>query len=42
MFGIKRRRRNRLRSKPFPEQWQRIIERNVPLYRRLPAEDHRE
>jgi Mlc titration factor MtfA (ptsG expression regulator) len=39
---MKRRRRNRLREKPFPPEWLRIIERNFPLYERLPAADQRE
>lgn len=42
MFGFKRRRRQELRTKPFPADWQRILERNIPLYRRLPPEDQRE
>jgi Mlc titration factor MtfA (ptsG expression regulator) len=42
MFGFKRRRRDRLHSKPFPEQWRHIIDRNVPMYRRLSDEDQRE
>jgi Mlc titration factor MtfA (ptsG expression regulator) len=39
---MKRRRRNRLREKPFPPEWLRIIERNFPLYAHLPATDQRE
>ncbi|HUF26520.1 MAG TPA: M90 family metallopeptidase [Gemmatimonadaceae bacterium] len=43
MFGfLKRRRRRRLRESPFPEAWRRIVERRVPLWRRLPEEDRRE
>ncbi len=30
-------RRKRLMARPFPNEWKTIIERNVPLYRRLPA-----
>jgi MtfA peptidase len=35
-------RRERLRSLPFPAEWQRIIERNVSLFGRLSPEDQRE
>ncbi|UCD75271.1 MAG: zinc-dependent peptidase [Phycisphaerales bacterium] len=38
MFGFKRRRRERIRQRPFPPQWLTIIERNVPYYSRLPRE----
>ncbi len=39
MFGFKRRRRNRLMRKPFPEEWWRIIDRNVPYVRALSPEN---
>jgi Mlc titration factor MtfA (ptsG expression regulator) len=43
VFGFfKRRRRERLRSAPFPAAWLAIIERNVPFYRSLPDADRRE
>lgn len=43
MFGIFRNlRRKRIRRQPFPADWQAILERNVPYYRTLPAEDRRE
>jgi Mlc titration factor MtfA (ptsG expression regulator) len=43
VFGLFRRsRRERLRARPFPAEWERIIERNVAVYRRLPPEDRRE
>jgi MtfA peptidase len=43
MFGFfKRRRRQRLRSAPFPQGWLEIIERNVRLYGRLPEADRQE
>jgi len=42
MFGLKKRRRNRLANRQFPDQWLAIVERNVPLYRRLPPEDKKE
>jgi len=35
VFGFKRRRRKRLREKPFPAEWLEIVERNVPYYRSL-------
>ncbi|MGA2605714.1 MAG: M90 family metallopeptidase [Verrucomicrobiia bacterium] len=41
MFGYKTRRRNRLRSQPFPESWLTVLQRNVPYYERLsPPEQH--
>ena len=43
MFGLFRnRRRERLRSEPFPPAWLAIIERNVSIYYRLPEADQRE
>ena len=43
MFGFfRRRRRERLRSAPFPAQWLGIIERNVPFYASSPGADRRE
>lgn len=42
MFGFKRRRRQRLAARPFPQEWLEIVERNVPRYRRLPPADQRE
>ena len=35
MYGFKTRRRNRLRSQPFPESWLTVLQRNVPYYERL-------
>ena len=35
MFGLKTRRRNRLRSQPVPASWLEILQRNVPHYGRL-------
>ena len=35
-------RRERLRSLPLPEEWKRIIERNVRIYRRLSPDDQQE
>ncbi|MBU1700417.1 MAG: zinc-dependent peptidase [Candidatus Eisenbacteria bacterium] len=40
-FG-KRRRRSHLREQPFPPEWLQILERNYPLYAKLPPEDQRE
>ena len=42
MFGFKKRRRDRIASRPFPEKWLEIIEKNMPLYKLLPAEDQKE
>jgi Mlc titration factor MtfA (ptsG expression regulator) len=40
LFGFfKRRRRERLRSAPFPAEWLEIIEKNVPFYPALPDDD---
>jgi len=36
---LKERRRERLRSQPFPPAWRSIILRNLPIFRRLPPED---
>ncbi len=42
MFGFRRRRRERLKRQPFPPAWLAIIERMVPYYHRLSAEDRKE
>ncbi|QDV37610.1 M90 family metallopeptidase [Tautonia plasticadhaerens] len=45
MFGLfesRSRRRDRLRAEPFPEAWEAILRKNVPLDSRLPEEDRRE
>lgn len=45
MFGLfesRRRRRERLRAGPFPEEWETILRRNVPLYGRLDEADREE
>ncbi|MDH3217013.1 MAG: zinc-dependent peptidase [Candidatus Krumholzibacteria bacterium] len=39
---MKKRRRQRLLAAPFPPAWLEHIERNFPLYRRLPARDQQE
>jgi MtfA peptidase len=42
MFLFKKWRRKRLAERKFPVGWLRIIEKNVPLYRRLSSEDQAE
>jgi MtfA peptidase len=43
MFTLfKSRRRQRLRALPFPDDWRRTIERNVPIVRRLSPSDRSE
>ena len=32
----RRMRRNRLLNEPFPAEWEQIVQKNVPLYNRLP------
>lgn len=39
---VTRRRRARLRRRPFPPEWRAIIERNLPLFRRLSPNDQSE
>jgi len=39
---FKKRRRNKLASRPFPEEWLAVLEKNVPLYARLPEADREE
>jgi Mlc titration factor MtfA (ptsG expression regulator) len=43
MFGFfKKQRREKLRQNPFPAEWAAILERNVPIYGRLPEDDQLE
>ena len=42
MFGFKRRRRQRLRERPFPPEWLAVIARNVPYYRALNPDEQQE
>jgi MtfA peptidase len=42
VFGFNTRRRNRLRSRPFPASWLPILLRNVPYYERLSPADQQE
>ncbi len=39
MFGLKKRRRQKLLETPPPPEWDAILRRNVPYYRRLPPDD---
>ena len=39
---FRRRRRERIRNEPFPAEWRAIIDRNVPLVRRLSEQDRQE
>lgn len=41
-FETKRQRRNRIRSQPFPNDWDAILHRQVPLYQRLSDQDRQE
>lgn len=43
VFGfLTDRRRAKVRAQPFPAEWRAIIERNLPLFKRLPAGDQAE
>jgi hypothetical protein len=42
MFGIRARRRRKLRARPLPPEWWRVIDRNVPYVRGLSEGDRRE
>jgi len=42
MFRLKNRRRKRLSQKQFPNKWLRIVEKNVPLYKKMSEEDRDE
>jgi hypothetical protein len=35
---VRRRRRDAIAARPLPDEWLGIVERNLPLYRRLPAD----
>ena len=39
---LKERRRRRLRAQPVPAAWRAIVERNLPIFRRLPRADQAE
>jgi len=42
MGFLSQRRRDRHRRTPFPREWRAFIEKNVPIFHRLPAEDQAE
>ena len=43
VFGfLKERRRAKLRARPFPAHWRSVVERNLPIFRRLGAADRAE
>lgn len=43
MFGfLKKRRRDRIRGRPFPSDWRDLLRQRYPLYHRLPPADRRE
>jgi len=43
MFGFfKKRRRDRIRSRPFPSEWRDILQRHYSMYGRLPPSDRQE
>ncbi len=42
MFGLKKKRRERIRNGPFPEAWTDILEKHVAYYHRLTPEDQAE
>jgi len=42
VFGLKHRRREKLRAEPVPPAWLAIIERNVGIFKRLPPADRSE
>src|SRR5438067_2598895 len=41
-FLKRRRRRDRLRARSFPAAWKSILNRNLPIFRRLPSSDQSE
>jgi len=41
MFGLKQRRRRRLRQRPWPTQWRQIVAKRVPYVATLSADDRR-
>ncbi|MBN1942372.1 MAG: zinc-dependent peptidase [Phycisphaerae bacterium] len=42
MFGFQRRRREKIRRRPFPAEWLAILTRNVPAYARLTPREQEE
>ena len=39
LFGFKRRRRRKLRARPFPPEWLEVLGRNLPYYRLLTPDE---
>ena len=39
MFGLKHKKRQHIRNRPFPKEWEEILEKNVACYRRLTQAD---
>ena len=42
MFGFKKRRREKIRRRPFPPVWREIIEKNIPYFQYLSLADQKE
>ncbi len=42
MFGLKHKKRQRIRNRPFPQKWGEILEKHVAYYHRLTPEDQAE
>jgi hypothetical protein len=42
LFGLRKKRRRKIRSRPFPRAWLEILERNVAYYHWLTHEDQAE
>lgn len=42
MLGLKHKRRQRIRNRPFPQKWEEILEKNAANYHRLTPEDQAE
>ena len=42
MFGLKYKKRQHIRSRPFLKEWEEILEKNVPYYHRLTPDDQAE
>lgn len=42
MFGLKHKKRQRIRRRPFPKEWEEILKNNVAYYHRLTPDDQAE
>ncbi len=42
MFSLAEYRRRRLRKRPFPQEWEELLVRNIPRYKHLSASDREE